>query len=189
MTTIYLVRHAESIADRDKPEPEWELSEVGRAQAESLVGLLKELSITRVYSSPYTRTLDTVRPFCEATGLDVETVPDLRECERSVFFEGFEEFQNAMRLFWGDLEHSNHGEAGRTCQSRIKRAIKESVASSGENETLLFSSHGLALSLFLSTLDPAVGYDFWHAMKNPDLFKIRVENEGLIWDYNFEFEL
>lgn len=65
---IVLVRHAEKVDDsRDA-----ELSETGRARAEVLAALLKDMKIDTIYSSDYIRTRDTARPLAEALGLDLE---------------------------------------------------------------------------------------------------------------------
>ena len=39
--------------------------------------------------------------------------------------------------------------------------------------TLLVSSHGNAISLYLHHLDPDVGFTDWQAMRKPDLYGIR----------------
>ena len=65
---VVLVRHAEKVDDsRDA-----ELSETGRARAEVLAALLKDMKIDTIYSSDYIRTRDTARPLAEALGLELE---------------------------------------------------------------------------------------------------------------------
>ena len=65
---VVLVRHAEKLDDsRDA-----ELSETGRARAEVLAALLKDMKIDTIYSSDYIRTRDTARPLAEALGLGLE---------------------------------------------------------------------------------------------------------------------
>ncbi len=65
---VVLVRHAEKLDDsRDA-----ELSETGRARAEVLAALLKDMKIDTIYSSDYIRTRDTARPLAEALGLELE---------------------------------------------------------------------------------------------------------------------
>lgn len=65
---VVLVRHAEKVDDsRDA-----ELSETGRARADVLAALLKDMKIDTIYSSDYIRTRDTARPLAEALGLELE---------------------------------------------------------------------------------------------------------------------
>ena len=62
VTTIVLIRHAESSPSRDIPESNWPLSSRGIVQAQELGEALSDIGITAVISSPYRRALDTVRP-------------------------------------------------------------------------------------------------------------------------------
>ena len=78
---ILLVRHA-SAGDRY----EWEgddnlrpLDERGRRQADELVELLVEYEVTRLLSSPSLRCIQTVEPFAQARGLDIEIRDELSE--------------------------------------------------------------------------------------------------------------
>jgi 2,3-bisphosphoglycerate-dependent phosphoglycerate mutase len=79
LTTVYLLRHAESQADPHIPEPAWPLSARGRQQAEGLQTHLAPLAIDVIYSSLYARAVATVTPFASATGHMIERVEDLRE--------------------------------------------------------------------------------------------------------------
>lgn len=67
-TVYYLFRHAEKLAD--SPDPG--LTEDGQARAEKLAAMLKDEGVTRIFSSNYKRTRDTVGPLAEATGVEVE---------------------------------------------------------------------------------------------------------------------
>ena len=64
MTTVYLIRHAES--DRSvRKSGSRPLTEKGREDALKLVGLFQGMEIDRIYSSPYKRALDTVSPLAD----------------------------------------------------------------------------------------------------------------------------
>lgn len=65
---IFLVRHAEKLADADDPE----LSPAGVERAAALAALLSDSAIDRVHSSDYARSRDTARPVAAALGLEVE---------------------------------------------------------------------------------------------------------------------
>ena len=65
---IVLVRHAEKVDDSRDPE----LSETGRARAEVLAALLKDMQIDTIYSSDYIRTRETARPLAQARGLSIK---------------------------------------------------------------------------------------------------------------------
>ncbi len=64
--TLYLVRHAEKIADSDPG-----LTEQGQTRAKALAALLKGKGITKVFSTNYKRTLQTAAPLAEQGGLQI----------------------------------------------------------------------------------------------------------------------
>lgn len=77
--TIFLVRHAER-ADSGTmagttmaTDPD--LSEAGRARAESLAVMLKDAGIRAIYTTEYQRTRQTAAPLAKALGIEVTVVP------------------------------------------------------------------------------------------------------------------
>ncbi|RLA02671.1 MAG: histidine phosphatase family protein [Gammaproteobacteria bacterium] len=66
---IFLVRHAEKVADGSK-DPE--LTNIGKHRAERLAQILKAKNITKIFSSNYKRTMETARPLAELLGLDIQ---------------------------------------------------------------------------------------------------------------------
>ncbi len=64
---IYLVRHAEKLAQPDDPG----LSDEGHARAERLAELMAERDIEEIYSTDYRRTLETAEPVARKLGLQV----------------------------------------------------------------------------------------------------------------------
>ena len=69
MKTIYIVRHAEKEQVDGERDPE--LTEAGHARATALRDRLAKAELAALYSSEYRRTLQTVAPIAEATGLEV----------------------------------------------------------------------------------------------------------------------
>ena len=76
--TIVVVRHAERAdagtggAMTMATDPE--LSEAGRARAESLAVALKDAGITAIFATEYKRTQQTAAPLAKALGITVQTV-------------------------------------------------------------------------------------------------------------------
>ncbi|MDT8368156.1 MAG: histidine phosphatase family protein [Longimicrobiales bacterium] len=70
-TVVILVRHAERADDGSEPDPP--LSDRGRSRAECLAETLAHAGVTRVFSTPYLRTMHTARPVAARLGLEVET--------------------------------------------------------------------------------------------------------------------
>ena len=83
MTRLFLIRHGETIANREyryighRDDP---LSVPGQTQAIQLAEALSVLPITAVYSSPLQRAYDTALQIAVRHKLAVQPVADLREC-------------------------------------------------------------------------------------------------------------
>ena len=71
-STIFVVRHAEK-AESGGNDPD--LSEAGRARAESLAKMLKNANITAIYATEFKRTQQTATPAAKALGLALTIVP------------------------------------------------------------------------------------------------------------------
>ena len=72
-STIFIVRHAEK-ADMTK-DPD--LSEAGRARADSLAKILKDANIVAIYATEFKRTQETAAPLAQALGIEVTIVPSV----------------------------------------------------------------------------------------------------------------
>jgi broad specificity phosphatase PhoE len=75
--TVFLVRHAER-ADMEKgakPSDDPDLSDAGRARAESLAAVLKDASTSAIFVTKYKRTAQTAAPLAKARGLSPIVLP------------------------------------------------------------------------------------------------------------------
>jgi phosphohistidine phosphatase SixA len=70
--SIYIVRHAEKLDDSKDPE----LSEAGKARAQTLAKALRDANIGAIYTSEYLRTIKTAAPFAEATKIKPTAIND-----------------------------------------------------------------------------------------------------------------
>jgi broad specificity phosphatase PhoE len=76
--SVFVVRHAERAdagtgGSMTGSDPD--LSETGKARAQSLVAALKDAKITAIYTTEYKRTQQTGEPLAKALGLQVIVVP------------------------------------------------------------------------------------------------------------------
>jgi phosphohistidine phosphatase SixA len=77
--TVFVVRHAEradsgtSSGGMMAADPD--LSEAGRARADSLARMLKDAGITAIYTTEFKRTQQTAAALAKALGIDTTTVP------------------------------------------------------------------------------------------------------------------
>ncbi len=83
---IFLLRHGESEANAGLTDHlDSALTSRGRMQAALTAPRLLRERITRVYVSPLRRTLETIRPFCEAGGPPAEVYADVCEYFNAVW--------------------------------------------------------------------------------------------------------
>ncbi len=66
-TTVFLVRHAEKMAEKNDPE----LSASGKSRAAHLAALLADANISGIFSTDFARTRDTAAPLADALGQEV----------------------------------------------------------------------------------------------------------------------
>lgn len=67
-TVYFLFRHAEKAGKGPDPG----LSEHGRERSRAMSSYLQEAGVTRIFSSDYRRTRETVGPLSRATGIEIE---------------------------------------------------------------------------------------------------------------------
>ena len=73
-TVVYLLRHAEKVGppyENSPPDPA--LTPGGKQRAEQLVHVLADAGVTRIFSTDYRRTTETVEPLSRRLGLEVES--------------------------------------------------------------------------------------------------------------------
>lgn len=69
-TTLYMVRHAEKENDGTRNP---DLNAEGKQRAQHLAEVLADAGVKAIYSTPFKRTEETVRPLAEKSGLGVQT--------------------------------------------------------------------------------------------------------------------
>jgi 2,3-bisphosphoglycerate-dependent phosphoglycerate mutase len=190
MTTIYLVRHAQSLPLAHQPESDWVLSPVGEQQAQGLVPVLDALGVRRVYSSPYLRCRDTLGPFAEAHGIEITPHEGLRE--RRIASQWVPDFRDVWRRSWEDFSYAlEGGESSWVCRARIGAAV-EAIVQRHAGETIALGSHGNAIGLFLHYVDASFGIERASALRTPEIVKVVHQGDGFAWEKTFsagaEFE-
>lgn len=84
-TVLYLVRHAKSIANEkrlysSRAETDEGLSEFGKEQAREVAEFFKSKEISKIYSSPFRRTIQTAEMIAKATNQNkINEVEELKE--------------------------------------------------------------------------------------------------------------
>lgn len=77
--TVFVVRHAERADAATTASPmmasDPDLSDAGKARAQSLAAMLKDAGIAAIYTTEYKRTRQTAEPLAQALGITATVVP------------------------------------------------------------------------------------------------------------------
>jgi len=68
-TSIYLVRHAEKIIEKDNKDPE--LTQIGLFRAQNIAKLLSSAGVTQIFSTNYKRTMQTAQPLADYQSIEI----------------------------------------------------------------------------------------------------------------------
>ena len=187
MTTLYLIRHSESSPDRDLPESSWPLSAKGELQFIKMVKPLSLLKPNWIYSSPYRRAFDSLKPLSDYVNLPIQTDKRLRERKLSKRFLDNFNFFKVMKETWKDFDFAlEDAETGNMAKARVLQFIEEKCKVH-LGEVIFVSSHGNLIGLVLNSIDKDFGFSQWQKMKTPDVFKLIVSDK-LNWDKDFLWE-
>jgi len=177
MTTLILVRHAQSAPDPALAERDFPLSELGRRQAEDLAPVLAELGVDALASSPYLRAVETLRPYAATAGLPIAVDEDLRERALGRWLDSVAEVEAAVARMHADPDFRlEGGESGHACLARFEAALAR-VIEANPGRTVAVGSHGGVLSHLLARRGRDLSGEFWRRIRNPHLFVFDVDPE------------
>jgi len=180
VTTLILVRHAQSAPDPALPERDWPLSEKGRRQAAELAPVLADLGVDALASSPFIRAIETLRPYAEAANLEIAVDEDLRERALGGWMENVADVEAAVRRMHADLDFKlEGGESGHACVARFEAALAR-IAATNPGRTIAVGSHGGVLGHLIARQGVPLPEEFWRRIGNPHLFVFDAEG-ALKW--------
>ena len=153
--------------DNDRP-----LASEGLADAKKLSEQYANLRIDAIYSSPYRRAIQTVKPLATRHGISIELTQDLRERHLMAPGAPDHEWRPQLERSWRDFDYAPPGgETGHTAQQRVLRVL-EGVRSQHPSGTLVLASHGNLIALALNWIDWRLGFEFWAAMPLPAVYSL-----------------
>jgi len=200
---LYLIRHAQS---QNNALPESQrvedpgITEVGRQQAERLAERVAGLGLTKLITSPFRRTLQTVKPIHKATSLTPEVRIELHELggcysghtpesisgrpgmsrpEIEFEFPGFEVSpQIDGKGWWGSKPRENEALARR----RAEKLLQQTIAEFGStDERVAFVMHADIKLLLLQQFH----FEWLDVPCNTSVTTIRItSSECVLEDYN-----
>ena len=159
---VFLVRHAQSTANADRilgGTLDYDLTEVGRRQAERVAAFLAGKLFTAIYSSPVKRAMMTAEPIANALSLPIVIDPRLTEVDVGEL-TGMS-VEEAMTRF-GDLIRSlpRHPERGFPGGEREVDVMNRSASFADDivarhkpdHESVIVVSHALTISYLMHRL-------------------------------------
>lgn len=172
MKNIYLVRHC-SATGQHKDSP---LSTEGMRQAQLLSIFLSDQNITidKIYSSPYLRAIESIKPYSEKAHLNIEI--DDRLQERILSDEPIDDWIEVLEQSFEDHNYKlPGGESANEALQRINQLLQSIYNSDDSN--IVIVTHGNLFALTLNQFDSNFGFSKWKEIKNPDVYLIKYNQE------------
>ena len=173
-TGIIFVRHAQAVYGKD--DRERPLTDAGLADRAIVAQVLDGREIDAFLSSPYRRSMDTIRPAADLRGMKIFT--DERFRERKVGNHKDE----ALAMRWANFSFAEEGgESIGAVQQRNMEAMKD-VLKNYEGQTVVIGTHGTALSSILNHYIPGFGLkDFQRIVRwQPYIIELTFDGDTLL---------
>ncbi|SDI99320.1 histidine phosphatase family protein [Salimicrobium halophilum] len=174
MDRVIVVRHAEAEGQhRDSP-----LSHRGLENTRRLVDVLNEHRCCEViFSSPFLRAVETIKPFAEHHELPIHT--DERLKERILSETPLNDWEAILEDSFEDREMKvGDGESSREAKERVSSFLDELEPYSYP----LIVTHGNLLAFILEYFGKSVSFQEWKNFSYPDVFLLEKENGT--WNFN-----
>lgn len=157
-TRFILVRHGQSLGNERKiilGHVDWDITDVGRAQAECVAEALANRKIDAVYSSDLMRAYNTVAPVALSRGLKINVDKGLREINMGLWegrevSEIIEKYGELFTVEW--MQHFGSfcapgGESTSELARRFRDTLRR-IAEENPGSTVLIGTHAAAIRAF-----------------------------------------
>ena len=182
MTTyLILVKHSMPEIDEARPANTWTLSSEGQLRAQRLADQLENFVPQVILSSPEPKAKETAAVIANRFQLDMQTVPDLHEHDRShVPFLPHDTFKILIRDFFQKPDELVLGdETANQAHARFYRAV-HAILNEHPNKTVVIVSHGTVISLFISRLTGSSDLELWNRLGLPSFVAMDLHSNTLI---------
>jgi broad specificity phosphatase PhoE len=200
---VYVIRHGESLGNIKQTDvANCDLSSRGQTQAERLVTFFEGIGLTRIFSSPFHRTIRTALPLAENKGLQVTLAPDMCEMfkrEWNMWEYDWEEcaaielmYPAAKFIVSHDIEQPwwpRQTEEAPQVMERTGRFLKEELLplASGE-EHIAVIGHGASTSQLRKHICPNAVYPKINFNTNAVIYEYELDTVGRCVDYKLHFQ-
>lgn len=186
MIKLILVRHGTTICNEGGVFSGFTdsiLSEKGKAQAIKLAQYLKDENIDRIYTTPFSRTKETVKKLAEIKSIQIEERSQLNEIDFGDFeglsFKGIEKEypEEIEKMINEGFEYKYpNGESLVDTFMRVKNEVKR-IINDNQNSTVLICSHGGTIRNIISyLLCDDYKYHWNFRIDNCSITEIEVDN-------------
>ena len=175
---IYLIRHAEPNYNNHN-DFDRELTSKGLQDCQLITDFFKDISIDTIYSSPFKRAVQTITPLAKAKDLPIQLQSDFRE--RKIDDTWIDDFNAFTIKQWEDFDYKlAQGESLQEVQDRVIKQLKQVLST--EQQTIVISSHGTAISTLIQYYDKSFGLADFQAIKRlmPFVASLTVDQQRLM---------
>lgn len=184
MSTLYLIRHAESEANKKRllaSTMAYPLTKEGKADADLIAGELKEkVSINRIISSPLKRAQETAESFEAVYKLQKETDVRISEQDLGIYkgmsydqVKEMDQYENNSMNRWNWVPQGR-GESYSMIAERITSFFKDLEKSCKIDDNILIVTHAVTFRLIKAVLENTL-----------PIYPENFPNNGEIWKVDF----
>ncbi len=174
MTNIYFIRHADSdLSVRD--ERIRPLTVKGREDAVKVLELFDGISIDHFYSSPFRRSIETIKPLADEKKCFIRLIENFRERENGSWVKNFLDHAGKQ---WNDFDYKlENGESLNEVQSRTIVELNIILEDHG-NQNIVIGTHGAALSTIINFFDDSKGYEYFKSIIDVKPLIVKMQFNG-----------
>ncbi|TLS36168.1 histidine phosphatase family protein [Pseudalkalibacillus caeni] len=179
-TVVYMVRHGES--PKEGNERTRGLTEKGHLDAERVTDILINEEIDAVVSSPYIRSISTVKKLAKQIGKEVYVYEDLKERIFSPEGNRVADKELVPLLEKSFLESNfalEGGESNAECQKRAIKVFKE-LLDVFRDKKIVIGTHGAIMTLMMGYFDRKYDLDFLYSTSKPDIYRMEFNGQELV---------
>jgi broad specificity phosphatase PhoE len=178
---LILIKHSVPEIEQDQPANTWRLSNEGQRRAQRLAEELLSFEPEVILSSDEPKARQTADILSHHLQLDMQTLPDLREHDRSnVPFLSHAAFQTSIRDFFQRPDELVFGrETADQAYRRFYRAV-HSILIEYRNKTVIVVTHGTVISLFVSRLTGSSDIELWNQLGLPSFVAMDLGSNTVI---------
>lgn len=128
--------------------------------------------IDKIYSSPYLRAIESIKPYSEKVGLKIDI--DDRLQERVLSNEPIDDWLEVLEQSFNDHDYKlPGGESANEAFQRVKPLL-DSIYNGNESNVAVVT-HGNLFALILNQFDDSFDFNRWKEINNPDVYLIKYD--------------